>query len=443
MSTAALTPFLAVRELAQRLDGDDGDCDGVLALAGNKTFVLLGEATHGTREFYRLRADLSRRLIEEQGFDAVAVEGDWPDAWRVNRFVQGGDGDTAQTALSDFERFPEWMWRNHEVREFAGWLREHNQGLPERARTGFYGLDMYSLYRSADAVVGYLARVDPDEAELARRRYAALDHVREPQVYGLQAAAGVRSGGREGALEQLHMLRVGEVEYLSRNGLAAFDEQFFAERNAALVVSAEAYYRAMFGGRTDTWNLRDAHMCDTLFALSGYRHRRGGSGRVIVWAHNSHVGDSRATEMHARREWNLGQLVRERASDDALLVGFTTYAGSVSAASEWGGEVEYKRVRPALPGSWEHLFHTTRLDRFFLPLRETAAEPLHEHMLERAIGVLYLPHSERASHYFDASLAAQFDAVFHLDETEPVEPLSPPHSWHAARRSGQAAAAAQ
>lgn len=439
MTTPARTPFLAVRELAQRLDGDAGDCDGVAALAEGKTFVLLGEATHGTREFYRLRADISRRLIEEQGFDAVAVEGDWPDAWRVNRFVQDGGEDTAETALSDFERFPEWMWRNHEVREFVGWLRDHNRSLPADRRVGFYGLDMYSLYRSADAVIDYLDRVDPEEAGLARRRYAALDHVREPQIYGLQAASGRRIGGREGALEQLHLLRVAETEYLSRNGLAALDEQFFAERNAALVVSAEAYYRAMFGRRADTWNLRDAHMRDTLFTLAEYRLRRSGHGRVIVWAHNSHVGDSRATEMHARREWNLGQLVREQAGEAALLVGFTTYTGSVSAASEWGGEVEYKWVRPALPESWEHLFHATRLDRFFLPLREAAAEPLHEGMLERAIGVIYLPRTERASHYFEASLAAQFDAVFHLDETEAVEPLSLPHHWQVARTGTLAA----
>ena len=433
MSTRPLTPFLAVRELARRLEGGAADCDEVAALAEGRTFVLLGEATHGTREFYRLRADISRRLIEEHGFDAVAIEGDWPDAWRVNRYVQGGEGDTAETSLSDFERFPEWMWRNRELPGFIDWLRAHNSGLPEARRVGFYGLDMYSLYRSADAVVGYLAKVDPDEAEWARRRYAALDHVREPQIYGWQAAAGARSGGREGALEQLHLLRVAETEYLSKNGLAAFDEQFFAERNAVLVVSAEAYYRAMFEGRANTWNLRDAHMRDTLFALAGYRHRRGGSGRIIVWAHNSHVGDSRATEMHGRREWNLGQLVREQVGDDALLVGFTTYTGTVSAASEWGGEVVCKWVRPALRGSYEHLFHSSRLDRFFLPLRETMADPLHESMLERAIGVLYLPHSERASHYFEASLAAQFDAVFHLDETEAVEPLDPARPWRTAQ----------
>jgi erythromycin esterase-like protein len=211
----------------------------------------------------------------------------------------------------------------------------------------------------------------------------------------------------------------------------ALDDQFFAERNAALVVNAETYYRAMFGRRLNTWNLRDAHMGDTLFALAEHRMRRGGSGRVVIWAHNSHVGDARATESRARGEWNLGQLVREHVGEsDALLVGFTTYTGYVSAASEWGGEVEHKWVRPALTGSYEHMFHDSHLDRFFLSLREPGVERLHESMLERAIGVLYVPHTERASHYFDASLAAQFDAVFHLDETMAVEPLDVPLHWH-------------
>lgn len=436
MSVPARTPFLAVRQLAQRLGGDAGDCDRAVVLAEGKRFVLLGEATHGTREFYRLRAELTRRLIAEQGFEAVAVEGDWPDAWRVNRFVQGGSGDSADTALADFERFPEWMWRNHEVRTFITWLREYNIKLPAARRVGFYGLDMYSLYRSADAVIAYLERVAPEEAARARERYAALDHVREPEAYGYRAAFGGRTGGREGALEQLRLLRTAESEYLSKNGLAALDEQFFAERNAAVVVSAEAYYRAMFGRRVNTWNLRDTHMRDTLLALADYRRRRGGRGRVVVWAHNSHVGDARATEMHAGGEWNLGQLVREQLGDAALLIGFTTYTGHVSAATEWGGEVEYQWVRPALPESYEHLFHSTRLDRFFLPLREPAGERLHESMLERAIGVIYAPHTERASHYFEASLAAQFDALFHLDETEALEPLSAPHRWHRREPAG-------
>lgn len=434
--TAPLTPFLAAKDLARKLDGDAGDYDEVLELAQNRRIVQLGEATHGTHEFYSMRADITRRLIEEQGFDAIAIEGDWPDAWRVNAFIQGR-GEDPEGALADFERFPTWMWRNREILEFIGWLREHNAERPPERQVGFYGLDLYSLYRSADAVIGYLERIDPAEAEAARERYAILDHVREPQQYGYEASHGARAGGHEGAVEQLQRLRAAEAEYLSHNGLATLDEQFFAERNAAVVVNAEMYYRAMFGRRVNTWNLRDAHMRDTLFALAEHRHRRGGSGRVVVWAHNSHVGDARATEFGTRGEWTLGQLVREQAGAGALLVGFTTYTGRVAAASEWGGEVEHKTVRPALKDSYEHLFHSTRLDRFFLPLCIPGAERLRETMLERAIGVIYLPHTERGSHYFDASLASQFDAVFHVDETAAVQPLDVHPHWH---RTGEAEA---
>lgn len=426
----AHTPFLAARDLAARLGGGADDYDEVLALAEDKHFVLLGEATHGTREFYRMRADITRRLIGELGFDAVAIEGDWPDAWRVNEFVQSDAAGEAEDALADFERFPQWMWCNREVLDFVGWLQGHNRGLEADRRAGFYGLDLYSLYRSADAVVRYLQGIDPEEAERARERYAILDHVREPETYGYEAAYGRRVPGHAAAVEQLERLRAAKTEHLARNGLAALDAHFFAERNAAAVVNAETYYRAMFGRRINTWNLRDAHMRDTLLALAEYRRRRSGGGRIVVWAHNSHVGDARATESHAGGEWTLGQLVREAAGGDALLVGFTTYTGYVSAASEWGADVEHKWVRPALKGSYEQLFHSTRLDRFFLPLRGKAAEPLRESMLERAIGVIYVPHTERASHYFNASLAGQFDAVFHVDETEAVEPLYIPEHWH-------------
>ena len=430
MSVIARTPFLAVKEHALRLGGDTHDYDALLAMAEGKHFVLLGEATHGTREFYRMRAEITRRLITEQGFDAVAVEGDWPDAWRVNRFVHDGTDPDAEAALGDFERFPLWMWRNREVADFIGWLREHDQAQASSQRAGFYGLDMYSLYRSADAVIAYLQRVDPEQARQARERYAILDHVREPQAYGFEAAVGLRESGHEAAIEQLRQLRAVTMEHLQKDGAVDLDEQFYAERNAALVVNAETYYRAMFGRRVNTWNLRDAHMADTLLALAEHRRRLGGSGRVVVWAHNSHLGDARATEAGVRGEWNLGQLVREHIGPEAaLLVGFTTYTGHVSAAAEWGGEVEHRWVRPALSGSYEQLFHSTRLDRFFLSLQEPSVERLHESMLERAIGVLYLPHTERGSHYFHASLAGQFDAVFHLDETSAVEPLDMPSFW--------------
>lgn len=419
-----LTPFLAVRDTASPLTGAVADYEQLLEMAHEKRYVLLGEATHGTREFYQTRADITRQLIEHCGFDAVAIEGDWPDVWRINRYVQAESADTAAQALDDFERFPEWMWRNQEMLDFITWLRDHNTPLAASERVGVYGLDLYSLYRSAEAVIEYLERNAPDLAAAARIHYAALDHVREPMTYGYEAASGLRLPAQREVIEQLRRLRESEVRLIEQDGIAAMDSHFFAEQNAMVVVNAEAYYRESFGRRINTWNLRDAHMAQTLFALAGYRQRRGGSGRVVVWAHNSHLGDARATESASRREWNLGQLVREQGHDAALLVGFTTYTGHVCAASEWGGEPERKWVRPARPDSWEHLFHSTGLDRFFLPLGGAAPSAFHEPLLERAIGVLYLPQTEYASHYFEAAIGAQFDAVFHLDETSAIEPLS-------------------
>jgi len=425
-----LTPFLAVRLLARRLNENDSDYEELIALAKGRNFILLGEATHGTCEFYRMRADITRLLITRGEVDAIAIEGDWPDAWRVNRFVQCEGSDDAESALDDFQRFPAWMWRNREMLDFVAWLRAHNATLPAAARIGIYGLDLYSLYRSADAVIRYLEQIDPGQAELARAHYAALDHVREPQTYGYQAATGQRRSARDGAIAQLLRLRADEAEHLARDGLAAMDSHFFAEQNAQVVVNAEHYYRGMFERRVNTWNLRDAHMAQTLFAISRHRVRRGRAGRVVVWAHNSHVGDARATETHTHGEWNLGQLVRQEAGAAALLVGFTTYTGHVAAASAWDAEVEHKWVRPALSDSCEALFHASGLDRFYLPLDAPGAAELRAPLLQRAIGVIYLPESERASHYFAAAVADQFDAIFHVDETTAVEPLAPPHGWH-------------
>lgn len=432
------TPFLAVRALGRRMSGDSTDYDALLELARGRDLILLGEATHGTAEFYRMRGEITLRLIAEQGFDTVAIEGDWPDAWRIDRYVQGDGTDDASSALDDFERFPVWMWRNREVCDFIAALRGINVTRPQQNRVGVYGLDLYSLYRSADAVIRYLEGVDPAEAVLARARYAALDHVREPQAYGYAAAFGARPAAQAGAVRQLLQLRADQFDYLARDGTDALDAQFFAEQNAQVVVNAEAYYRGMFGSRMNTWNLRDAHMAGTLFALTRYRVRRGGSGKVVVWAHNSHLGDARATESRRRGEWNLGQIVRENARHRALLVGFTTYTGHVSAASRWDGDVEQKWVRPAQHDSWEHLFHTTGYDRFFLPMKGDSSRTLDEPLLERAIGVLYLPQTERQSHYFEAALASQFDALFHFDETGAVEPLEPSAGWHSRERRAEA-----
>ena len=421
-STTALE---AIRSMAVRLDGASHDYDALIESVGTRSFVLLGEATHGTREFYRMRAEITRRLIAERGFDAVAVEADWPDAYRLHRYVRGDRRDAAaRDAFADFERFPQWMWRNEEVLQFIEWLRAHNESRGADASVGFYGLDMYSLYRSAEAVIGYLEQVDYEQAKIARRQYAALDHVRDPQRYGYEVIQGLRPDCREVVRERMIELARRAPDYLAGDGRAAADEHFFAERNAHVVASAEAYYREMFGGRATSWNRRDRHMTETLFALHRHLRAQGREGRIVVWAHNSHLGDARATEMGTAGEWNVGQLVREHAGDEhALLIGFTTFAGAVTAAHEWDGPAERRSVRPARADSYEGLFHRTHLDRFYLPLRDPRMDVLSEPRLERAIGVLYRPETEYASHYFSASLPAQFDAVFHLDETDAVEPF--------------------
>lgn len=428
--SAPLTPFTAVRERALRLQDRDSDFDALLDQVGNRAFVMLGEASHGTKEFYNLRARITRRLISEYDFQAVAVEADWPDAYQLNRHVRGLNLPDREKAFAAFERFPEWMWRNHEVDAFIAWLQAHNRALPEQRQAGFYGLDLYSLFRSADEVLAFIARTAPDQLPAARRHYDCLDHDRDPQRYGYEAALQLRPDCREAAARQLLALR--GLPSPDRDGpMAADDERFVAERNAVLVRNAEAYYRAMFGPRQHSWNLRDAHMVETLLALHRHLREGGGSGRIVVWAHNSHIGDARATGMGKGGEWNLGQLTRQYVGEaGVLLVGFTTYTGTVSAAHEWGGRIERMRVRPALEDSVERLFERTRLDRFYLPLHGAGSEPLHESMLERAIGVIYRPETERASHYFETSLAAQFDGVFHLDETEAVEPLYEASHWY-------------
>ncbi|MBB3189183.1 erythromycin esterase family protein [Halomonas cerina] len=425
------TPLACVRELATPLEERDRDHDTLLEQVGDRPFVLLGEASHGTAEFYRMRAAITRRLIEEKGFEAVLVEADWPDALRLDGFVRGGSDDTLSEAFDDFQRFPGWMWRNHEVRDFIAWLAEHNASRPLAQQVGFFGLDLYSLHRSAEAVIDYLERVDPDQAELARQGYACLDHRGDPFHYGRRAAFGLSPSCEQAAIRLLVALRQKADAYLRADGHRAEDAQFFAEQNARVVVNAEAYYRAMFGSRVDTWNLRDDHMTETLSELHDYLRRQGGLGRVVVWAHNSHLGDARATEMGWRQaQHNVGQLARRRfGAERVLLVGFTTHTGHVTAASDWDGPAEHRWVRPALGGSVERLFHHSGLDRFYLPLMSARADPLRASLLERAIGVIYRPETERASHYFRACLAEQFDAVYHLDETTAVEPLDPGPSW--------------
>jgi erythromycin esterase-like protein len=402
-----------------------GGLSPLLEAIGDSKLVLLGEASHGTHEFYRTRAELTRALIVERGFSFVAVEADWPDAYRVNRWVRGASEEPGpEGALDDFTRFPRWMWRNVDVVDFIEWLREHNMRRPEAERVGFYGLDLYSLHRSIEAVLAYLRKVDPEGAERARSRYACFDMFGDdPQAYGYASTRGVSRDCEDEVTSQLVELRRRSLDYASRDGRIAADEFFFAEQNARLVANAETYYRAMFGSRTDSWNVRDRHMMETLESL--LKHAGGASGsKAVVWAHNSHLGDARATQMGAGGELNLGQLVREGFGDEAFLVGFTTHTGTVTAARNWDEPAERRQVRPSLPGSYEHLFHEAGSRRFLLLLREgPARDALWTERLERAIGVIYRPEFERVSHYFKARLPEQFDAVLHIDRTSALHPL--------------------
>lgn len=434
------TPVEAIRAAAIDAPGGVPPRAVLEELIGDARIVLIGESSHGTHEFYAARADITRWLIEEKGFCAVAAEADWPDAYRVNRYVRGGGEDTdADAALSGFERFPAWMWRNTVVREFVDWLHAHNQrcGSPG-AQAGFYGLDLYSLHSSMQAVIDYLETMDPAAAARARSRYACFDHTAadDGQAYGFGAAFGAGPSCEREAIEQLVELQRNALSYARRDGLSAQDALFDALQNAHTVHNAEVYYRAMFSGRVTSWNLRDQHMVQTLNALLTHLDNRidapaASPARIVVWAHNSHVGDARATEMSGDGQLTLGQLVRQRYGDAARLIGFSTYSGTVTAASEWGGPAEHKVVRPALNGSIEELFHATGKAEFavstLVPTAATAA--LGAVRLNRAIGVIYQPATERQSHYFHTRPADQFDMIVHIDTTRALEPLEVTSLW--------------
>jgi erythromycin esterase-like protein len=390
------------------------------------SLVLIGEATHGTHEFYRIRADLTRALIRRRGFTCVAAEADWPDAYRANRWVRLlGNDQTAEEALADFTRFPRWMWRNREVVRFLRWLRAENGSRSAEERVGFYGLDLYSLHRSMARVIEYLDKVDPTAAARARRGYACFDVFGDDvQLYGYAASLRLERSCEDEVIEQLLTLRHRAAEYASRDGRIAADEYFAAEQNARVVCDAEAYYRAMFRGGAESWNLRDRHMMATLEALLDHATRQRRPARAVVWAHNSHLGDARATGLSQLGELNLGQLARERYGRACCAIGLTTHEGEVTAAHEWEEPAALRTVRVSLPGSYERLFHDSGLGSFMLPLaRPELARALAGPRLERAIGVLYKPETERASHYFTARLPEQFDLLVHLDRTRALEPL--------------------
>lgn len=420
------------RRVAQPLRGSAAGHEPLFDMIGDARCVLIGEASHGTHEFYAERAAITRRLIERHGFTAVAVEADWPDAYRVNCYVRNtADIPDANDALSGFKRFPQWMWRNTVVLDFVQWLRAHNDRLPGGAqKAGFYGLDLYSLHASIDAVLGFLQKVDPEAARRARDRYGCFEHFgRDPQRYGYMAQYG-RDSCEDEVIGQLVEIQRRAAELAERDGAAAEDDYFYAEQNARLAKNAEAYYRSMYAGRISSWNLRDQHMAETLDRLLQHLNRHGDRTKFVVWAHNSHLGDARATEMGQWGELNLGQLVRERYGDDARLIGFSTHTGTVSAAADWDEPVEWKRVNPSLPRSYERIFHESGIERFVLPLRAApAAADFRAERLQRAIGVIYRPETERQSHYFNARLADQFDALIHIDTTHALEPLERTATW--------------
>ena len=417
----------AVRDAASYLGGSRADYDLLAEMAQGARFVLLGEATHGSHELYRERARITQRLVTELGFNAVVVEADWPDADRANRWAQGrsDDGDAADS-LAGFRRFPTWMWRNTVAVDFVGWLRAHNE-QSRFAPVLFHGMDLYSLYGSIDAVLHYFDRHDPEAAARARRRYGCFEtRDGDPQSsYGHATRLGLSRSCEDEVLEQL-------LEIQGRAANSLDPELFSAEQNARLVANAERYYRAMFRGRVSSWNLRDTHMAETLDAVIARLELEGDRARVCVWAHNSHLGDARATAMGRSGELNVGQLVRERYGRDACALGFTTYAGTVTAAHDWDEPPSRRDVRPGLPGSVESLFHQLELPNFLLDLRDPIPRSaLAGERLERAIGVIYRPETERTSHYFEANLPRQFDLVVHLDHTQALKPLERSRGWEA------------
>ena len=412
-----------VRELADAAEPfrsiDTADLNPLMERIGSARLVLLGEATHGSSEFYRMRARITQDLIVKKGFRFIAIEGDWPDAARVDHYVR--HFNTPPSEWTAFARFPTWMWRNREMRDFVDWLRKHNGSVARKDRVAFHGLDLYSLYDSIRAVLAYLDEVDPESAGIARERYACLTPwQRDPATYGHAALNGKFPTCESDVVRNLTDLLAKRRAYAERDGERFLD----AAQNARLVANAERYYRIMYYGSRASWNLRDTHMFETLENLLDHH---GADSKAVIWAHNSHVGNSEATEMAARGEYNLGHLCRRLFGSQAYLIGFGTHGGTVAAASEWDGPMEIKQVRPSRADSYERLCHATGHAHFMLGLqgRDDLCGPqaLGRERLERAIGVIYRPETELASHYFRADLPRQFDEYVWFDDTRAVTPL--------------------
>ena len=420
-----------LRDCAENLPNPDGhDFADSFERFGDARIVLLGEATHGTHEFYAARAQITRRLIERHGFNILAVEGDWPDIARIDDYVRHNAPRPRRG--EPFVRFPAWMWRNREVLGFADWLRQHNAALPEAERVSMRGLDVYSLGESIHAVTAYLDKHCPEGAQEARQRYGCLTPWQdEPQHYGHAVEHGRLASCENAVVAQLGDLLTRRMGLIAQDG----EDYFDAEQNARIVRAAERYYRSMYRGAAESWNLRDRHMFDTLQLLMAH-HKHA---RAVIWAHNSHVGNASATAMGWRGEFNIGELARTAYGDQAVLIGFGTDRGTVAAASDWGARMQVMQVRPARDDSWEAAFRHTGLARSLTDWRARGrrdlVEALSQSLLERAIGVVYRPQSELASHYFEAVLADQFDAYVWFEESRAVTPLGPerphgaPETW--------------
>ncbi|MDH4107225.1 MAG: protein-L-isoaspartate(D-aspartate) O-methyltransferase [Gammaproteobacteria bacterium] len=400
------------------LDIENANIDPLIDRVGDARIVLIGEASHGTSEFYRFRTRVSARLIEEKGFRLVGIEGDWPDAARIDHYVRHLRYPPSEWTA--FARFPTWMWRNSEMREFVDWLRIHNSNIAEDERIAFHGLDLYSMYSSIREILRYLDEIDPETAAIARQRYGCLTPWQsDPATYGRAALTGTYRSCEKDVVGMLKELANKHWQYASHDGERFLD----AVQNARLIANAERYYRTMYYGSRSSWNLRDNYMFETLQTLIEHYAPHG---KAIVWAHNSHVGDASATEMSSRGELNIGHLCRRAYGDGVHIIGFGTDSGTVAAASEWDGPMQVMNVRPAIAGSYERLFHETGQPGFTLALRGADRElrlDLSRPMLQRAIGVIYRPETELASHYFQAVLPQQFDEYVWIDRTSAVDPI--------------------
>lgn len=422
-----------IHDAAVPITDSVGKYDELVEKIGHARFVLMGEASHGTHEFYQARIDITKQLIEKKGFMAVMIEGDWPDAYRVHRYLQGqGDARMSAQALDDFNRFPTWMWKNTTIPPFLQWLRAYNDNTTATNKVGFYGLDLYSLNSSMQCVIQYLNKVDPGAAKYAKNQYSCFDHLNvEPQLYGYLASSGSKKSCMDEAIQLCCELQHRAFAYLQQDGMASEDEYFFALQNARVVKNAETYYRAMYSGRVSSWNIRDRHMAETINILADHlEHQRNLPAKIIIWAHNSHVGDARATEMSGIGEVNIGQLMREQHMDTCS-IGFSTHHGFVTAATDWDTPALCCAISPGFSESYEELFHHVPCQQFILNLAgdETLDHYLKIPRLQRAIGVIYRPETERQSHYYFTRLPYQFDSIIHIDKTSAVQPLVPNKEW--------------